>query len=73
MQKKGDNLRIDWGYMYVAAPKSANAIQSITSAQTAFSSSSATAAQNLTGKNLWLNTVIPFGKDRRQRIKKRWL
>lgn len=60
LQKKGDNLRIDWGYMYVAVPKSANAIQSITPNQTAFSS--LPAAPVLTGDNLWLNTVIPFGK-----------
>jgi len=61
LQKKGDNLRIDWGYMYVAAPKSANAIQTITtSAQAAFSSK--ISAPNVTGQNLWLNTVIPIGK-----------
>lgn len=64
LQKKGDNLRIDWGYMYVAVPKSANAIQSITPAETAFSSSSATSS--LTGKNLWLNTIISFGKTGRE-------
>ena len=60
LQKKGDNLRIDWGYMYVAAPKSSDAIQSITSGQNAFFSPSA--ALSLTGKNLWLNTIIQFGK-----------
>jgi hypothetical protein len=60
LQKRGDDLRIDWGYMYVAAPRSANAIQSITSVQTAFSS--LPAAQNMTGNNLWLNTIIPFSK-----------
>lgn len=64
LKKKGDNLRIDWGYMYVAAPKSANAIQSITSAQTGFSSSSVTSS--LTGKNLWLNTIVSFGKTGKQ-------
>ncbi len=63
LQKKGDNLRIDWGYMYVAAPKSANAMQNLASAQNASTAfSSRTTPQNLTGKNLWLNTLIPFGK-----------
>ncbi len=30
LQKKGDNLRIDWGYVYIAAPSSAKTKQSIT-------------------------------------------
>lgn len=63
LQKKGDNLRIDWGYMYVATPKSANAKQTVTSAQNAAAAFAALlTGQSLTGKNLWLNTVIPFGK-----------
>ena len=60
LQKKGDDLRIDWGYMYVAAPKSLNAIQSLTSstnAQDIFSSNNITTT---TGRSIWLNTVIPF-------------
>lgn len=60
LQKKGDNLRIDWGYMYIAAPKSSGAVQSLTAVQNIFSP--AAVAANLAGKNLWLNTVIPFGK-----------
>ncbi|AEV99864.1 glutaminase [Niastella koreensis] len=50
LQKKGDNLRIDWGYMYVAAPKAANTKQVIGDAQT---------ADSTTGKALMLRTALP--------------
>jgi len=55
-------VRIDWGYMYVAAPKSAHAIQFITSekdALNAFSINSGAAI--MSGRLLALNTIIPFG------------
>jgi hypothetical protein len=63
LQKKGDDLRIDWGYMYVAAPKSERSLQYITPAKEAENSflnnnSSSTAEK---GEQLTLNTVIPFG------------
>jgi hypothetical protein len=50
LQKKGDDLRIDWGYMYVAAPKAANTKQVIGDAQT---------VDSTTGKNLLLRTTLP--------------
>ncbi|GAA4314638.1 DUF4965 domain-containing protein [Mucilaginibacter gynuensis] len=64
LKKKGDDMRIDWGYVYVAAPKSAGATQFITSEKEAIGafrkgSVVSTASQ---GKKLALNTVVPFTK-----------
>ena len=64
LQKKGDDLRIDWGYMYVAAPKSAGVTQYIGSSLDAAGSflngdTKSTAKQ---GTDIVLNTLIPFGK-----------
>lgn len=65
LQKKGDDLRIDWGYVYVAAPQSENASQSIASSQASidnFSSGKMQQTAEVTGKQLMLNTVLPLGK-----------
>ncbi|MDO1449457.1 DUF4965 domain-containing protein [Rhodocytophaga aerolata] len=66
LQKKGDDLRIYWGYMYVALPRAANAKQLIltaTQAEDPFASVNSASAQSPTeGKQLTLRTIIPLGK-----------
>lgn len=65
LAKKGDDLRIDWGYLYVAVPQAANAIQYVTGNAEAMASFAGKGIPKPTitkGKNLVLNTVIPLGK-----------
>ncbi|MCH5599059.1 glutaminase family protein [Niabella ginsengisoli] len=69
LAKKGDDLRIDWGYIHVAVPQSTNASQFIANSEavalTAFAKARVAPAINkVTGKQLSLATIVNLGKTK---------
>ncbi len=61
LKKKGDDLRIDWGYMYVATPAGTNVKQSI-SAEDSKNPFIGVGNNISEGKSLILNTRVDLGK-----------
>ncbi|WP_116127158.1 glutaminase family protein [Lewinella sp. IMCC34183] len=69
LEKKGDILGIDWGYLYVATPKAAGAKQRVVSGEQVVGNFivGKRGASERTGKQLMLTTVFPEERVRKEK------